>query len=119
MGDFNINISTKNEVSKQLNCLLKCFDLHLLNEKIPTRITKNSTSCIDLAFANKKTETKVEVLKINDHSALSIELDFLSCKNSSNTKVEMRTWNNLNKKEVLPDVNYWLWNNCLEAGPSF
>ena len=81
-GDFNIKILTNYEDSKRLT---------LLNEKISTRITNNSTSCIDLVFAIFKTELKVEELKTSGHSALFIELDFLSCKNSSNNKTEMRT----------------------------
>ena len=44
--------------------------------------------------------------------------DFLNGKNSSNPKIEMRTWNKLNKKEVL-DVNYWLLKNFLETTPDF
>ena len=62
--DFKVNILTFNEDSKRLTHLLQGFDLPLFGEKIPTRITTNSNSCIDLLFANCKIETIVKDLKI-------------------------------------------------------
>ena len=103
-GDYNINILTNNEDSKPLTRLLQCFDPHLLNAKVLTKITNNSTSCIDL-FANFKTETKIKELKVSDHSPLFIELEFLSCKNSINFKLKMRAWNKLNKKTCVARCN--------------
>lgn len=77
-GDFNINNSLNSEnYNKLCNSLLEC-NLHQTIHA-PTRVTKKTSTCIDLLFTNHKDcDVSVRENGISDHSCL-----FYRCKVSN------------------------------------
>jgi hypothetical protein len=85
-GDFNINIQVKNKQSQELNNTLKSFNYTQLIRNA-TRVTKTTSSCIDLIFTNYPKlikESYVVDYGLSDHKAVQIKLNSeLDCRNNS------------------------------------
>ena len=70
IGDFNCNVLTANPLHAKLQSLCSIFNLNQLIQG-PTRVTPNSSSCIDLVFVPKQQSElhwgKVSI-GLSDHS---------------------------------------------------
>ena len=76
IGDFNCNVSSKNPLSDKIKSL--CVDLQLQQLiDAPTRVTNNSSTCIDLILLpQEKTDFQSGVISIgiSDHSLIYVNL---------------------------------------------
>lgn len=75
-GDFNVNMKVKNKQSQDLTNIMHSFNLKQLIRK-PTRVTKNTSTCIDLIFTNNTTlveKSYVEDYGLCDHKAINLKL---------------------------------------------
>ena len=66
LGDFNINLKTKNATRKQLLAFFADYGLEVANSE-PTRNTLTSNSLIDLAVFNKLALSNVDKQSITNH----------------------------------------------------
>lgn len=78
VGDINIDISSQNNVSNEYLDMLSGYGfIPAINT--PTRVTENTTSCIDHALLkynlNTTSEVRVIPTKITDHYSLHIKLN--------------------------------------------
>lgn len=75
-GDFNTNILQNTKESKSLlNLMLEYnFQQHI---KVPTRITKNSSTCLDLIFTNfiNNVSSSVQEFGFSDHNGTIVHLE--------------------------------------------
>jgi hypothetical protein len=77
-GDFNIDLLSDTVERNNLVSLLKCYNLeYLFNE--PTRVTLQSSTCIDNVFINNKCKIKSKSLVTgmpSDHMGQMVELNY-------------------------------------------
>ena len=108
-GDFNVNFLYKGNKQSYLRELTQTFDLKLVSEKLITRETKNSSSYIDLFFADFESEVTRQRTKITDHYSL-----FLKLKNKTNLETEYkffhsRNWIKLENPSLQEKISFILW----------
>lgn len=75
-GDFNVDFLKESKLKRQLQNLMLTYDFHQL-VKEPTRVTKNSSTCLDLIFVNYyNTDLKVNVQEFgfSDHKGVECNL---------------------------------------------
>jgi len=73
VGDFNIDIMVSSFYSRKLQTIMNSMGMKQYINK-PTRITKQSSSIIDLVFSNKEIEVNVMYEPmVTDHACLRIE----------------------------------------------
>lgn len=85
-GDFNIDMQQNSKKAKNLSDLMSEFNF-TQQIKQPTRITQNSSTCIDLIFTNSKNtcpQTSVEELGFSDHCSTIISLKISHPQNPQN-----------------------------------
>ena len=110
VGDFNVDYSTKN----QLRCKLDEFALqHSLSQIIckPTRVTENSSTTIDLIFANNThriVQSDVLQSSISDQSIVFCTIKG-GVKKLPPKLLEYRCFKNYNKEAFLRDLSNAPW----------
>ena len=129
IGDFNCNVLTENPLHAKLRSLCSIFNFEQLIRG-PTRVTPNSSSCIDLIFVPKKqTDFKCGkvTIGISDHCLVYVNLKKMrvQCKP---VVCRFRSFRKFNASEFVKegeklfgpsyyemyDVNY-LWNYFKES----
>ena len=78
-GDFNIDILNREKRTKNYENLLRSFDFQVQNS-IPTRVSKNSKSCIDHIITETNIKTETLATTISDHFILTAEFFVSSIK---------------------------------------
>ena len=109
VGDFNINIAKTSYYSDKLTSVIKSLGLYQLMDRF-TRVTKDSSTIIDLVVTNKKDlKYKVHTTpKISDHSIITIEL-------LNNYKIKpyhkkVRIYKDINENNFQDDLKETEWN---------
>lgn len=87
-GDFNIDTLVENEFAKKYQNVLSSFGLSICNDT-PTRVTKNSKTCIDHTISSVFLDTRTVDCDISDHSAVEIELPLSNLKQNEITNQEI------------------------------
>ncbi|XP_063395759.1 uncharacterized protein LOC134680582 [Cydia fagiglandana] len=78
-GDFNVNVLIKSQQSSNLLNLMLEYNLKQYVRE-PTRVNKNSATCLDLIFTNftKNFTTSVTELGFSDHKCVTINIEDLN-----------------------------------------
>lgn len=115
-GDINVNILCD---SKQKNDLLNTmteFDLKT-HINVPTRITCNSSTCIDNIFSNLNLKSaKVNDIYLSDHTYQVCEFDLFVPDSSKNKYIDIRDFSNENINAFYSFLNNELWTNLYDDG---
>ena len=106
-GDFNIDVLKAKESKKLLDLMQDYGFRQTINS--PTRITQNSSTCIDLTFSNiEKYTSGVACVSVADHLMNYI---VLGTTNSLNTHhyVTTRKFKNLNSEKLVSELSKVPW----------
>lgn len=109
-GDFNINILLDNLKSNQFINLMQEYKF-VQHVKSATRITSNTTTCLDLIFTNfrfKNMCATVEELGFSDHNSTILHLNLPAQTKKIAWSVKKRFYNHTNIlkfKSKLQDIN--------------
>ena len=109
-GDFNADYSTKNQLRRKLDEFVLQHSLSQIICK-PTRVTENSSTTIDLIFANNThTIVQSDVLQssISDHSIVFCTIKG-GVKKLPPKLLEYRCFKNYNKEAFLHDLSNTPW----------
>ena len=112
LGDFNVNfLATKNDGSRALKRKLlsftSMFNLEQLIDK-PTRITENSSTLIDLLFANNNhriVASGVLHVNLNDHSLIYCVVK-AGVRRTPGRVIEYRSFKTYSKQSFLLDLEH-------------
>jgi len=109
-GDWNINTLKSSPHAKELNNLLLRYNLKSI-VNVPTRITKNTASLLDVVITNE--EKYVNILSVmdlglSDHLAQSISISLPDI-NKTLYKVKKRKFNEVNTQEFLHLLKQVTW----------
>ena len=115
LGDFNVDIPKKNNLSSLVNELCKSKSLTQYVSS-PTRVTEYSSSTIDLALSNSKHagNCKVIDLGISDHSLVYIRREKIKIERKPRT-ITTRSFKNFNQEAFLEDLGNLDWSNVVES----
>ena len=118
MGDLNVDFkqSVKSSYRDKLNEIFDIYGIHqLINE--PTRITKTSSSLIDLCLTNSAStvvDSGVLHLSIRDHS-LIYRVRRAHYVWSGTRTIKVRTLKNFSREEFVQDFNQQPWANVCHS----
>jgi len=109
-GDWHINILKSSPHAKELNNLLLHYNLKSI-VNVPTRITKNTASLLDVVITNEEKYVNflsVMDLGLSDHLARSISISLPEI-NKTPYKVKKRQFNEVNTQEFLHLLKQVTW----------
>lgn len=121
-GDFNINILEQNNLTTRLLNLMKNFNFfQLVNE--PTRVTLNTSTCIDLVFnnvhdPNVKVSAEVKELGLSDHKGIFISIPYTNKDNKEQWFTFERIFSERKKQEFKLEVSKVNWNTVFDITES-
>ena len=109
LGDFNCNMLTKNALCSKIKDLCSQISFKQLVEE-PTRVTKTSSSLLDLILSNSAHISKTGVFDfgISDHSLVYVVRKFKRPKLEPKI-IRVRTYKNFNDEEFLRDLRLADW----------
>jgi len=109
MGDFNIDMKTKNYCQNKLIRIMNSLGLkQVVNE--PTRIVNTSETIIDLVFTNEELEIAVcHEPKITDHSIVILYWN-VRVKEAENRTIVCRNYKKMNVKKFMEMID-----NCVNV----
>ena len=113
LGDFNVDIPKRNNLSSLVNELCKSKSLTQFVTS-PTRVTEYSSSTIDLVLSNSKHagNCKVIDLGVSDHSLVYIRREKVKIERKPRTIIT-RSFKNFNQEAFLEDLGNLDWSNVL------
>ena len=115
LGDLNIDISKKNNLSSIVNELCKSKGL-TQHVKSPTRVTEHSSTTIDLALSNSVHAKDCQVIElgISDHSLVFIRREKTKIERKGRV-VKTRSYKNFNNEAFLDDLGNIDWSGVLNT----
>lgn len=114
-GDFNVNVLANNIDKNRLFNLMISYNFHQ-KIKEPTRITQNSSTCIDLIFINfkiKDREIIVHNFGLSDHCGLLLSIPS-NTQNLKNIVLYKRVYNDLNINKFTNELSNINWKDVLK-----
>ena len=109
LGDFNIDLLTKNNQSQELIDIMKSFNLQLSSPLAVTREYGNSKTCLDHTYSDiKVSSSRVYQCTITDHFFVFVQ--FQKPLKTEKVKSTFRNFNFLLKNDNLCKYNFVLLN---------
>ena len=115
LGDFNCDMSKKNNLSSLIKDLCKAKALNQFVNS-PTRITQTSSTTIDLILSNSKHAKECEVVDIglSDHCLILIRRSTSKIKLPQKI-INTRSFKNFDEQAFLEDLGNTDWHNVTNA----
>ena len=112
MGDFNINMLSRNNLTERVNEMCNIFHMKQLI-KDPTRVTPNSQTLIDLIFVSNtmgNLDSGIHSVGLSDHSLVYVILDIERTKHKS-TVTKFRSFRKFNEDKFREDLCNCNWDD--------
>ena len=115
LGDFNVDISKKNNLSSLITELCKSKSLNQLVNS-PTRVTEHSSTTIDLVMSNSAhaKDCSVVDIGISDHSLVFLRRERTKIDRKPRT-ITTRSLKNFNEESFLEDLGNLDWSSFMDS----
>ena len=120
LGDFNIDLNSNDEKSKELLRLAETYGLLQLI-KTATRITNTSSTLIDHIYTNISSyEIQSGCIEagISDHLPVYVLFKNFNCVSATKTTKHLRNFRNFSKDSFLNDLSNLSWNEIYSSNNS-
>ena len=115
LGDFNVDVAKKNNLSSLISelCKSRVLTQHVSS---PTRVTEHSSTTIDLAISNSSHARDCSVVNIgiSDHSLVFLRREKTKINRQPRT-ITTRSFKNFNQEAFLDDLGNLDWSDMLTS----